>query len=190
MVWKPYKLRNIIWRKTQYLDVWAYRPSAVISIFLTWHQYWINLLLLWVIRSINIIRCWSAGGHGRTDTRVNICLSSRLLLTSSTLRLGIWKNDSNNLSLTWVCSSIKHSLIFLRTSMFSWEHIEPSDHVSEEVPSLLCSHNAMSPSLAAAIALLWRSFSVTTMLINNGVLKERTFWNIYLLQIFIGQEER
>ena len=82
------------------------------------------------------------------------CKQTTTLLTSSTLRFGIWKNDRSNFNLTCVWSSIKHSRMFLRTSTFNWEHIEPSDHVSDEVPSLLWSHKAMSPSLAAAITIL------------------------------------
>lgn len=70
--------------------------------------------------------------------------------TSSTRRRGIWKKLSNNFNFTCVCKSAKQSLIFLKTSLFSWEQIEPLVH-SLDVPSLLCSHKDVSLSRFAAI---------------------------------------
>jgi len=77
--------------------------------------------------------------------------------TSSTFLLGMWKNDSNNFSLTCVWRSGKQSLIFLSTSALSCEQMEPPVHESFDVPSLLCSHNDVSLSLTFAIlnGMLW-----------------------------------
>lgn len=71
-------------------------------------------------------------------------------ITSSTRRRGIWKKLSNNFNFTCVCKSAKQSLIFLKTSLFNCEQIEPLVH-SLDVPSLLCSHKDVSLSRFAAI---------------------------------------
>lgn len=72
-------------------------------------------------------------------------------LTSSTFRLGMWKNDNSSLSLTCVCRSGKQSLMFRSTSALSCEQIELPVQLSFDVPSLLCSHNDVSLSLTFAI---------------------------------------
>lgn len=72
-------------------------------------------------------------------------------LTSSTFRLGMWKNESSNLSLTCVCRSGKQSLMFRSTSALSCEQIELPVQLSFDVPSLLWSHNDVSLSLTFAI---------------------------------------
>lgn len=71
--------------------------------------------------------------------------------TSAMFLRGIWKNDNNNLSFTWVCRSGKQSFILRNTSDVSCVHIEPLIHVSLVVPNLLCNHNDMSLSLTLAI---------------------------------------
>lgn len=87
-------------------------------------------------------------------------------LTSSTLRLGMWKNDRSNLSLTCVCRSGKQPLMFRSTSALSCEQIELPVQLSFDVPSLLCSHNDVSLSLTFAILELSLYFSQTSC---NGV---------------------
>lgn len=73
------------------------------------------------------------------------------ILTSSILRRGIWKKDNKSFSLTWVWRSGKQSLMFLRTSEFNCEHIDPLVQESLDVPSLLCSQREISLSLTVAI---------------------------------------
>jgi len=75
--------------------------------------------------------------------------------TSSKFLLENWKKERRNFSLTWVCSSIKHSWMFFNTSMLSWEHMEPPVQESVLVPSLLWSQSEVSLSLTVAILALW-----------------------------------
>jgi len=87
----------------------------------------------------------------REKDRGKISDESKRALTSSTLRLGMWKNDRSSLSLTCVCRSGKQSLMFRSTSALSCEQIELPVQLSFDVPSLLCSHNDVSLSLTFAI---------------------------------------
>ena len=63
----------------------------------------------------------------------------------------MWKKLSKSLSLTWVWRSGKQSLIFLSTSAFNCEQIEPPVQESFEIPSLLCNHKDVSLSRTFAI---------------------------------------
>ena len=64
--------------------------------------------------------------------------------------------------------------------MLSWEQIDPPDQVSADVPSLLCSHNDISLSLAAAIVEI-RGYDVikTKDAITENQNKSFSFLNIF-----------